>query len=308
MSGRSNLHMRQSTWLIVLPLVAWAGNALYALGDQQGWVKEYSPALVATALIAYVFLHGRERYGSRTLGRFVLIVFAIAWISETVSVITGFPFGNYHYTEIMAPYLWHVPVFVLPAYALMGYASWSLACLLLGRYSARPEGFALLCVPLLAALAMVIWDLSMDPLRATLEGRWVWLDGGAHLGIPISNYFGWFGVTWLMFQSFAAYLWFQPARHLSPMVCSKVYWVSVPLAYSAFAGEYLLNPFVAGAQSQTILVNQAHLRTSALYADVAMLCLFTMIPLAVLGLVIALRLPTRRRSRAPRGDFDASRI
>lgn len=307
MNARHENEVRHANWLIALPLIAWAGNALYALGEPQGWIKEYSPALVASALIAYVFLHGRARYGRRTLGRFVLIVFAIAWTSETISMITGFPFGNYHYTEIMAPYLWHVPVFVLPAYALMGYASWLLACLVLERRGAHVDRFALLGVPLLAATAMVIWDLSMDPLRATLEGRWVWLDGGAHLGIPISNYLGWFGVTWLMFQSFAAYLYLNPARSFPKQVRSREYWVSVPLAYSAFAGEYLLNPFVGGSQLEMTLVNQTLVPTSSLYAQVSGLCFVTMIPLALLGLVMALRSPVRRQSGVQQSERDASR-
>ncbi|MFN3171666.1 MAG: carotenoid biosynthesis protein [Hyphomicrobiales bacterium] len=305
MSTKHENEVRHANWLIALPLIAWAGNALYALGEPQGWIKDYSPALVASALIAYVFLHGRARYGGRTLGRFVLIVFAIAWISETISMITGFPFGNYHYTEIMAPYLWHVPVFVLPAYALMGYASWSLACLVLDRRGAHLDRFALLCVPLLAATAMVIWDLSMDPLRATLEGRWVWLDGGAHLGVPISNYLGWFGVTWLMFQSFAAYLYLHPKCRFPKLVRSRAYWISVPLAYSAFAGEYLLNPVVGSSQLEMILINQTLVPTRSLYADVAGLCLSTMIPLAALGLVMALRSSASKHLGTPQGQKEA---
>lgn len=305
MSTKHESEVRHANWFIALPLIAWAGNALYAFGEPQGWVKDYSPALVASALITYVFLHGRARYGGRTLGRFVLIVFAIAWISETISVITGFPFGNYHYTEIMAPYLWHVPVFVLPAYALMGYASWSLACLVLDRRGAHPDLLALLGVPLLAATAMVIWDLSMDPLRATLEGRWVWLDGGAHLGVPISNYLGWFGVTWLMFQSFAAYLYLRPKRRFPKLVRPRTYWVSVPLAYSAFAGEYLLNPVVGRSQLEMILINQTLVPTRSLYAEVAELCLVTMIPLAALGLVFALRPSASKRLVSPMGQRKA---
>ena len=159
--------------LIWLPLVAWFGNALYAAGAPGGWLKFASPALVASALIAYVFLHGTRRYGRAVLLRFAVIVFVIGWLAETVSINSGFPFGRYHYTEIMAPYLWHVPVFVLPAYALMGYASWSLATLLLDRRSAAPDKVVLVFAPIVAATCMVIWDLSMDPLRATVEGRWI---------------------------------------------------------------------------------------------------------------------------------------
>ena len=287
-------------WFILLPLLAWAGNALYALGEPGGWLKQWSSGLVASALIAYAIWHGRARYGGQALGRFVLIVFAIAWVFETLSVITGFPFGNYHYTDIMAPYLWHIPVFVLPAYALMGYASWSLAALVLGRLAARPDMVGCLLIPPVAAMAMVIWDLSMDPLRATLEGRWIWLDGGAHFGVPVSNYFGWFGVTWLMFQGFALYLWRRPERALPRPVLARGYWMSVPLAYSAFAGEYLLNPVTGHAVGRVVEVNENVMPLQTLYSQTALLCLVTIIPLAVLGFLAAMR-PLGRAAGAKPG-------
>lgn len=274
-------------WLIALPVLAWLGNMLYAAGAPGGFIKEYSPAIVASALIAYVILHGRQLMGGKALWRFVSIVFAIAWIAETISVLTGFPFGRYHYTEIMAPYIWHVPVFVLPAYALMGYASWALATLLLGPQQKPRSARFLIATPLLAASAMVIWDLSMDPLRATLEGRWIWLDGGAHYGIPLSNYFGWFGVTWLMFQTFALSQLFaskQSGNSPSTVPQNRGFWLSVPIAYSAFAGEYLFNPLLAPATQQWVAINNALVPTSTLYTDVAWLCALTMIPLAALGL------------------------
>lgn len=279
----------RSDVFILLALAAWAGNALYALGPPGGWLKEYSPALVATAMIAFVILHGRRRYGGEALWRFTLIVFAIAWVFETISVLTGFPFGRYHYTEVMAPFLWHVPVFVLPAYLLMAYLSWSLATLILGRRGPRPDRLALMAVPVLAAAAMVTWDLSMDILRATVERRWIWIDGGPHFGVPISNYLGWFGVTWLMFQGFAFYL-----RHRTPKGWPKapeerLFWLSVPLAYAAFAGEYLLNPLGGQAGGLVAQVNGGDVAVETLFAGAAQVCLFTMVPLALAGVWAALR-------------------
>lgn len=274
---------------IILALAAWVGNALYALGEAGGLLKEYSPALVATAMIAFVILHGRRRYGGEALWRFTLIVFVMAWVFETISVLTGFPFGRYHYTEVMAPFLWHVPVFVLPAYLLMAYFSWSLATLILGRRDARPDRVAFFAVPVLAAGAMVTWDLSMDILRATVEGRWIWIDGGPHFGIPVSNYLGWFGVTWLMFQSFAIYLRRRPAESWPAAPEGRTFWLSVPLAYAAFAGEYLLNPFTGTAAGLVAQVNGADVPVDVLFAGAAKVCLLTMVPLAVAGVLAALR-------------------
>ena len=285
-----------AVWFLLLPGAAWAGNALYAMGQPGGVLKFYSPALVALAMIAYVILHGRQRFGAKVMWRFTLIVFAIAWTFETISVTTGFPFGRYHYTEVMAPFLWHVPVFVLPAYALMAYASWSLATLILGRPAARPDPVALWAVPLVAAGAMVAWDLSMDILRSTVEQRWIWIDGGPHYGIPASNYLGWFGVTWLMFQGFALYLWTRPAGTLPKPPTSRGFWLSVPLIYAGFAGEYLLNPFTGHGAGRLAEVNGTLVPVQSLYTDAALICLVTMLPLAAAGARAAQRLGKPGRS------------
>jgi uncharacterized membrane protein len=53
---------------------------------------------------------------------------------------------------------------------------------------------------------MTQWDLVMDPPSATIARAWIWHDGGADFGVPLSNYFGWLFTSWLFFQAFAVYL------------------------------------------------------------------------------------------------------
>ncbi len=283
-------------FLLGLAALAWAGNMLYALGEAGGLLKFWSPALVAPAMIAFVLMHGSQRYGRAGIWRFVLIVFAIGWSFESVSLLTGIPFGNYHYTEAMAPFLGEVPVFVLPAYGIMGYVSWSLACLIAGQRGAGLDRAGRVAVPLVAAGLMVAWDLSMDPLRATVENRWVWADGGVHMGVPGLNYLGWFVVSWLMFQSFALSLGqaaSQPDRHCG------AWWLAVPLFYLAFPVEYLLNPFLAGAAGDLVRVNYQPVPAATLFRNVALLSALTMVPAAVLGMACI------RRPNLVRGLFPA---
>ena len=273
-----------------LGFAAWFGNALYALGEPGGLLKEWSPALVAGAMIAFLVVHGRRCHSGRQLFLFVLSVFLVGWFFETVSMMTGFPFGNYHYTELMSPFLGHVPVSVMPAYCVMGYASWSLARLLLARTGDPGDPVFRFAVPALAAFLMVVWDISMDPLRATVEGRWVWLDGGVHYGVPPENFFGWALVTWIMFQAFALIVSARrepPAVPLPPAQRRR-YWLSVPLVWTAFAGEYLLNPLVTG-RADSVLVEGAGVPVVELFESIAILCATTMLPLALLGVMAVLR-------------------
>ena len=46
----------------------------------------------------------------------------------------------------------------------------------------------------------------MDRCQSTLAKVWIWHDGGADFGVPLSNYLGWLLTSWLFFQAFAFYL------------------------------------------------------------------------------------------------------
>ena len=43
-----------------------------------------------------------------------------------------------------------------------------------------------------------------------ISKAWIWHDGGADFGVPLSNYLGWLFTSWLFFQAFAIYLRHQP--------------------------------------------------------------------------------------------------
>jgi len=53
---------------------------------------------------------------------------------------------------------------------------------------------------------MTQWDVVMDPPESTISKIWIWHDGGAHFGVPLSNYLGWLLTSWLFYQAFAIYL------------------------------------------------------------------------------------------------------
>lgn len=285
---------------IFLALLAWFGNALYAFGAQGGLLKFWSPAVVAFAMISFLFLHGSKRYGHRQIRNFVIIVVLTGWLFESISVATGYPFGGYYYTNIMAPFIGDVPVFVLPAYCVMGYVSWSLATLLVRPTIASSRALKYLALPALGAALMVVWDLSMDPLRATVEHRWIWPDGGPHFGIPVINYFGWFLVTWLMFLIFS-FLEYRPRANAMTPVRTKVeplaHELSIPLLYCGFAIEYMLNPFTNTAGTRTVPVNGIAVPVQEIFTGVALLSATTMIPIAAFSIFMILQ--TRRGATNP---------
>jgi putative membrane protein len=145
--------------------------------------------------LAFALLHGADAYGWRGTLIFTGICLAIGNIAENIGVATGFPFGRYYFTDFMGPKIFHVPVFLGLAYIGMGYVSWVLGCVVLGSKRRR-------ALPLLAAVIMTTWDLSLDPTWSTVLHTWIWVDGGAFFGVPLTNFLGWLLTTYLIYQSF----------------------------------------------------------------------------------------------------------
>jgi uncharacterized membrane protein len=152
--------------------------------------------VVPTALFALI--HGARRYGMRGILAFFAICLAVSGTLENIGVFTGIPYGRYYFTDVMGSKLLFVPLLLALAYVGMGYLSWTLAVVIAGARRAA--------IPFLASFVMVSWDLSMEPVWATVVHAWKWLDGGPYFGVPLSNFVGWLLTVWLIYQLFALFL------------------------------------------------------------------------------------------------------
>src|SRR6185503_15801387 len=107
--------------------------------------------------------------------------------SEAIGVATGAVFGPYHYTDLFGPKILGVPPVIQVGYLAVGYSSIVMGRIVLSLL--KPvKGWAILIASLAGAAIMVAWDVSMDPLQSTAAGDWIWRDGGAYFGVPLSNY------------------------------------------------------------------------------------------------------------------------
>ncbi len=169
-----------------------------------------SPTLVgvataATAAFLFLFslLHCIETRGGSRAVLMLGVAFVIALLMEYLGSKHGFIFGNYTYTDNLGyKALGQVPVIIPVAWFMMLYPSWETAGLLTRRLlekGTRGQGdrvnrrlttWSPLLQVSIAALAMTAWDLSLDP-RMVADGNWIWHDGGAYFGIPLSNFAGW---------------------------------------------------------------------------------------------------------------------
>jgi putative membrane protein len=199
--------------------------------------------LVTAFLFIIAILHGMERYGKKNILVFFLITWAVSFFFENLSIMTGFPFGFYHYSSSLG--LLNVPLIIIFAYFAIGYLAWMLSHVLTGQYSRKLEGKQIFIVPFIAAFLMVMWDLTVDPISSTLQGLWVWTTPGAYFGVPISNFLGWFLVVFIFFQIFALYLSkydsIEPKKAINRL--NKSFWSESVAVYGIIALGTILSIF-----------------------------------------------------------------
>ncbi|MCH7408014.1 carotenoid biosynthesis protein [Belliella sp. DSM 111904] len=115
---------------------------------------------------------------------FIILAFILGFGSEVMGVHTGFPFGNYAYSDVLGVKLLDTP--------LMIGVNWLLLVYLSGGVIYRHANNDYLAA-FLGALLLVLLDFLIEPVAIKLD-FWSWKDNV----IPISNYLGWFGVGWII--------------------------------------------------------------------------------------------------------------
>ena len=279
--------MTRANWL-------WAICGLFALytvwfgvfpASASGGIQGLS---ITALLVVFALVHGAGRYGWSGILVFFAICLVISNAFENLSILTGFPFGHYYYTEVLGPKLFHVPIIIGGAYGGAGYLSWMVAHVLLDRMGAHDrvaDRFAVWALPVVAAVLMVAWDLCLDPGSSTVGKSWIWIDGGGFFGVPFQNFAGWYLTVFLFLAPFS---WYQSRRPVNDG--DRGFWAQAVVMYALLGLRY---PLLYASTTDTRQVsdpaghiwNVADIRlTSALVA------IFTMTAFA---LIAALRLCDR---------------
>jgi len=259
------------------------------------------PPLMAIALITllpfvFIFVHGSVNYRFRDMLVFTVITLVVSNIFENMSILTGFPFGHYYYTEGLGPKLFLVPILIGPAYLGTGYLSWTLARVIVGTTDQRLPDHSIFTVPLLASFIMVSWDLSFDPTASTINHTWIWLQGGNYFGVPFSNFMGWFLTVFVFFQLFALYLRRQQNIYAQAPAMSRGYWLQAVMFYGVVTLSTPLNMLTQ--TTNTIIADATGVlwRTQDIYVVSALVWIFTMIAFTVLSLIKIAELPSAVRN------------
>jgi len=185
----------------------------------------------------FSLIHGARFYRWRGILTFVILALVVGNVFENLGVRTGFPYGEYYFTDVMGPKLLVVPILLGLAYVGMAYLSWTLARLILGSVKVPLEGWRVVGLPAIAAFIMTAWDLSQDPVWATILRCWVFPHGGAYFGVPVSNFCGWYLAVFTLYVLFALYLRGR-SPNLGPL--PRGYWYQPLLFYGLSAAGNLL--------------------------------------------------------------------
>ncbi len=142
------------------------------------FIPEYITDLFLFAANAIVFIKILKM--NRT--GFFLLFFAAAWLitffAEALGTASGEIFGVYHYGNTMKIQVLQVPLIIPFNWVMLVLGMTSLV------RSLRPAAWI---VPVLAALGLVLFDYTMEPVAMKLD-YWNWQD--QH--IPFQNYLAWF--------------------------------------------------------------------------------------------------------------------
>jgi uncharacterized membrane protein len=168
------------------------------------------------ALSAACVLHAGAAWGVRGVLGVLATAGGLGLAAEILGVHTGFPFGDYVYSDSLGPRLAGVPIIVPLAWTMLAYPF-----LLLGRRLARRPNHSAggqiggsvradidgraaggrWITALTGGLGLTGWDLFLDP-QMVAQGHWSWTNPTPALpgvpGVPLSNYAGWLLVSMLM--------------------------------------------------------------------------------------------------------------
>jgi uncharacterized membrane protein len=198
----------------VAAMPSWAAEfygwsfSFFALGHV--WL-----AMVVLAAVLWL------RAGTKWLVAFALS-YGISLSSELAGTTWGIPFGEYRYSQLLAPmWLDRVPWVIPMSWFFMALPSYALAALAVRSAWGRIA---------VGSLILLAWDLALDPAMSYATRYWFWGDSGPYYGMPWLNLFGWY-VTGVVLMG--VFVWQRAERWTDRIT---------PRWWAAFYGANLILP------------------------------------------------------------------
>lgn len=160
---------------------------LDAIPDNARWFGGLLMSIQGLAVSAWLIHH---------LGRMAWIpitaVLSGSFAIEYIGATTGFPFGAYSYTTVLAPRILDtVPVAILFAWLMVIAGAWYTGRLLFDAQSRAIRA-------VLTGLFVMIIDIQIEPVATHINHYWEWYDSGPYYGVPTVNFAGWWAVGFIL--------------------------------------------------------------------------------------------------------------
>ncbi len=112
---------------------------------------------------------------------------AYALVLETLAILTGIPYSEFYYNELIGTKIFGTTPFTVPfAWLPLFIGSLYLA----SELKIKNKKLGLGSIIVLSTILVVITDLVLDPGAVALQ-FWVWKDPGIFYGVPLMNFIGW---------------------------------------------------------------------------------------------------------------------
>lgn len=201
---------------------------------QAKWVSGINVVLFA----APAFWACRRWLGLRDAIHLFVILGGYALTVETFALATGYPYGEFYYSDLLGYKLFGLTPFTVSL-------AWT--PLVIGAYAiaGRVASSSRVMRVIFATIILIGFDLVVDP-GAVRVGFWRYEGGGAYYGVPWSNYAGWVVTGFAAMCMVEAFLYWRrpllpaPAQAVLSAFFITVLWTSVAL----FAG--LWSPVLFG--------------------------------------------------------------
>lgn len=234
--------------MVTLPITFWTA------GDEAIPAGVNISALIQTSAVLWLL---KADWGWRRTLYTLGLVAVVTWAAEFVGSSTGFPFGEYSYTERLQPQVGHVPLLIPFAWFMMLPSAWAIAQAITGRE--RPTLRHRLAFIGVSAIALTAWDLFLDP-QMVGWGFWEWAHPEGYFGIPWSNYGG-----WLLVAAVVTAIVRPPALRLTPFITIyAIVWFLQSFGQAVFWGQ--VGPALVGCVVMGGLMLAAWMRTKAAQA------------------------------------------
>mgnify|MGYP006287642835 CR=1 FL=1 len=170
--------------LLIIYGFLFLGGLWNITGSYEFWMELLSGYVLITISLWAIYEHLKNK-SQQPIRRYLiyfLFVIILTFLVEYIGVKTGYPFGEYSYTEKLKPLLFGVPLSIGFAWLASMLASFGIISSIEGL-----KNSSVIFKSVLTGLLMMIFDIALEPAAIT-QRFWYWEASS----VPLINYLSWF--------------------------------------------------------------------------------------------------------------------